>query len=101
MFDLSKILDLSKKFTLPGTLLKTKNYCTNNQNLLILIQNSRQAQMKTYDLLKTFKCNFTCVLGLKSRSKVRLLTNEEILVFGTFKSSLVLTFCEINIWFGI
>ena len=87
MFDLSKIFGLNKKFAFPDTFPKTKNYCTNNQNLLILIQNSRQAQMKTYDLLKTFKCNFTCVIGLKSRSKVRLLTNEEILVFGTFKSS--------------
>ena len=36
MFDLSKIFDLSKKFTLPDTLLKSKNYCTGNQNLLIL-----------------------------------------------------------------
>ena len=36
MFDLSKIFDLSKKFALPDTLLKSKNYCTNNQNLLIL-----------------------------------------------------------------
>ena len=44
--------------------------------------------MKISDLLKTFKSNFTCVLGLKSKSKVCLLTNEEILVFGTYKSSL-------------
>ena len=27
MFDLSKICDLSKKFALPDTLLKSKNYC--------------------------------------------------------------------------
>ena len=30
MFDLSKIFDLSKKFALPDTLLKSKNYCTLN-----------------------------------------------------------------------
>ena len=28
MFDLSKIFDFSKKFTLPDALLKSKNYCT-------------------------------------------------------------------------
>ena len=28
MFDLSKIFDLSKKFALPDTFLKSKNYCT-------------------------------------------------------------------------
>ena len=31
MFDLSKIFDLSKKFALPETLLKSKNYCTGHQ----------------------------------------------------------------------
>jgi hypothetical protein len=32
MFDLSKIFDLSKKFAPPDTLLKSKNYCTRNQD---------------------------------------------------------------------
>ena len=30
MFDLSKIFDLSKKFALPDTLIKSKNYCSMN-----------------------------------------------------------------------
>ena len=30
MFDLSKIFDFSKKFALPDTFLKSKNYCARN-----------------------------------------------------------------------
>ena len=33
MFDLSKIFDLSKKFALPDTFLKSKNYCTRQGKL--------------------------------------------------------------------
>ena len=33
MFDLSKFFDLSKKYVLPATLLKSKNYCTTLQSI--------------------------------------------------------------------
>ena len=42
MFDLSKIFDLSKKFALPDTFHKSKNYCTTNQ----LKTSPKQAQNK-------------------------------------------------------
>ena len=34
MFDFSKIFDFSKKFALPDTFFKSKNYCTYKYNLL-------------------------------------------------------------------
>ena len=48
------MFDLSKKFTLPDTLLKSKKYCIDNQNVLILIQNSWQSQMKPSGPVKNF-----------------------------------------------
>ena len=92
MFDLSKIFDLkSKKFVLPDTLLKSKNYCTG-------IKSFFKSDILSYEVLNKIYFNFSCISKgtltwkrMPTAKRVRLTVPVALAIFISLAIAIAMT----------